>query len=160
MSENRTVLRGRDALRDALALLIDQAHRSVALCAPTLPPELFNTVAFSRALASFAARHRQNQARILLGDVAQAMRDNDRVVGLARRLSDTVGVREFSEDDRGVRELLLLVDQRAFIQLTDPDETQALACDGGGPLVAETYARLDAMWQRSLPIGAIQPVGL
>jgi len=159
-SPQRALVRGRDAIRDALAPLVDRALHEVVLFAPQLPPELFNTVAFSRALASFAARHQRNRGRILLDDVQQALKDNDRVVALARRLSDTISVRQVADDDRRHSDIFLLVDQAAYLQQQDAVLAEAILDTRGGPATAELAQRFNAMWERSEPISALHPVGL
>lgn len=159
-SARRTLLRGSDAVRDALAPLVDRAMHDIALFAAQLPAELFNTVAFSRALASFAARHTRNRARLLFDQVDQALQDNDRLVALARRLSDTLSVRQVSEDDRGHREIILLIDHAACIQQHDFARAEAIMDARGGAAIAELAQRFDAMWERSEPISAMHPLGL
>lgn len=159
-SPQRTLVRGSDAVRNVLAPLVDRAQHDIALLAPQLPPTLFNTVAFARAFASFAARHRRNRGRVLLDDVQQALRDNDRLVELARRLSDTLSIRQVGEDDRGNRDILLIVDHSAYLQQHDLAHMEAIVDTRGGPPIAEVMQRFDVMWERSEPLAALNPIGL
>ena len=158
-SPRRALLRGSEAVRDALPTLVDRAVRELALFAPHLPAGLFNTMAFSRALASFAARQRQNRVRLLVEDAQQALRDNDRVIALARRLSDTLLIRRVAEDDRGNRGVFLLADHAAYLQQHDLDAAEAILDTRGGPPLAELLQRFDEMWERSEPV-ALTPLGL
>ncbi|HSD97496.1 MAG TPA: hypothetical protein VLB06_10185, partial [Sulfuricaulis sp.] len=80
----RRVIRGRDDVADFLAGLAESATREIVIFAPQIDGALFNTPRFARALASFAARHRNNLARIVVEDTEQVLRDNDRLVGLCR----------------------------------------------------------------------------
>lgn len=154
------LVRGVEAVRDLLGPLIDRAQHEVALFAPQLPAELFNTVAFIRAFASFAARHRRNRGRLLLGDAPQALRDNDRLVALARRLSDAILVRQVAENDRGDRDIVLLVDHSAYLQQQDSARVEAVLDTRGGPAIAKLVDRFEAMWDRSEPVAEWYPTGL
>src|SRR3989344_8165804 len=76
----RRIIRDRSETGDFLAMLAENATREIVVFAPRLDGAFFNNSRFARALASFAARHRQNLARIVVEDVDQALRDNHRLV--------------------------------------------------------------------------------
>ena len=156
----RRVLKDRDSIREQLALLAAEARSEISLFAPQLDGQLFNTGHLSRALASFAARQRHGQIRILVEDIAVLLRDNDRLVGLRRRLSDFIAIRQVSEEHLGMREMFLVVDHRRYLHqpdITTPESILDTQDSHGAVMLA---SRFEQWWQRSEPITQLHTVGL
>jgi hypothetical protein len=154
------VVRGRDAIRDQIASLIETGQREIGVCAPQLDPHLFNTPRLHRSLAGFVARHRHNRVRLLVEDAGQAVRDNDRIVDLARRLSNFLDVRQFGEQHRGIRELFVLIDHAGYLHQQDLTRLEAVSDAHGVRLAAELRRRFQEMWDRSEPIPELHTAGL
>jgi len=154
------IARGEQAIAEHIAALAEHASHEFDVFAPQLDPRWFDTGRLHRALASFAARHRHNRARILVEDAAQAVRDNNRVVELARRLSDFVEIRQVAESDRGLRELFVLADRNAMLHQQDVTRIEALVETGGQRAGVELRLRFKSMWDRSEPIPEIRTAGL
>ncbi len=156
----RRVLKDRELIRDQLAILVEDARSEISLFAPQLDGQLFNTGRLSRALASFAARQRHGQVRILVEDTAILMRDNDRLVGLRRRLSDFVAIHQVGEEHRGMREMFLVVDHRRYLHqqdITTPELILDIQDSHGATMLAN---RFEQWWQRSEPITELHTTGL
>src|SRR3989344_6527834 len=123
----RRVIRERDEVGDFLAVLAESATREIVIFAPQIDGVLFNTPRFARALASFAARHRNNLARIVVEDAEQALRDNDRLVGLCRRLSDFIHMHQVSDEHIGIREMFIVVDHRSYLYQEDTSKHECIS---------------------------------
>lgn len=156
----RRAVRGAEAVQAAALSLLAQARRAVVIYAPVLPPAPFNSTALSRALAVFARGHRHNLVRLLVEDAQQALRDNDRLVGVTRRLGDAVKWREVAAEDRGGGELFVVTDGSACLYLPDRLRTDGEWVNGPDPLPIDLQARFEKLWERSQPAMALNPVGL
>jgi hypothetical protein len=154
------ILRERGEIAAQIATLVSQARREIALFAPELEPALFNTAALDHALAGFAIAHRHNRARLLVEDTQQAVRDNPRLVELARRLSEFVELRQVGEAHRGRRELFVLVDRTGYLYQRELARPECQLDLHGRREAIELAQRFQEMWDRSEPIATIRTAGL
>ena len=156
----RRIIRDRAEVSDFLTRLAENATREIVIFAPRLDGAYFNNSRFARALASFAARHRQNLARIVIEDAEQAIRDNDRLVGLCRRLSDFIHMQQVAEEHLGMREMFIVVDHRGYLHQKDLDNPDCVAHPHDGHEAVLLARRFSELWDRSEPIIALRAAGL
>jgi hypothetical protein len=156
----RRIIRDRTEVSDFLALLAENATREIAIFAPRLDGAYFNSSRFARALASFAARHRQNLARIVVEDTEQTLRDNDRLVGLCRRLSDFIHMHRVAEEHLGIREMFVVVDHRGYLHQQDTDKPDCVTHPHDSHEAVLLARRFNELWDRSEPIVALRAAGL
>ncbi|MHB8742525.1 MAG: DUF7931 domain-containing protein [Sulfuricaulis sp.] len=156
----RRIIRGRSEVSEFLASLVENATREIVILAPQLDASLFNTTRFARAVASFAARHRHNLARIIIQDTEQALRDNDRLVGLCRRLSDFLHMHQVSEEHIGIREMFVVVDHRGYLHQEDIVKPECVADSRDVRQAVLLARRFDEMWDRSEAIISLRASGL
>jgi hypothetical protein len=156
----RRIIRDRIEVGDFLALLAENATREIVIFAPRLDGAYFNSSRFARALASFAARHRQNLARIVVEDTDQSLRDNDRLVGLCRRLSDFIHMHRVAEEHLGIREMFVVVDHRGYLHQQDTDKPDCVTHPHDSHEAVLLTRRFNELWDRSEPIVALRATGL
>jgi hypothetical protein len=156
----RRIIRGRDEVGDFLAVLAESATREIVIFAPQIDGVLFNTPRFARALASFAARHRNNLARIVVEDAEQALRDNDRLIGLCRRLSDFIHMHQVSDEHIGIREMFLVIDHRGYLHQQDIAKPDCVADSHNVHDAVLLARRFNELWDRSEPILYLRSTGL
>lgn len=156
----RRIIRDRTEVGDFLAQLAENATREIVIFAPRLDGAFFNNSRFARALASFAARHRQNLARIVVEDTDQALRDNDRLVGLCRRLSDFIHMHRVAEEHLGIREMFVVVDHRGYLYQQDSDKPDCVTHPHDSHEAVLLTRRFNELWDRSEPIVALRASGL
>ncbi len=157
---SRRIIRDRLEVSDFLAMLAENATREILIFAPRLEGAFFNTSRFARALASFAARHRQNLARIVVEDTEQAIRDNDRLVGLCQRLSDFIHMQRVAEEHLGMSEMFIVVDHHAYLHQSDIAKPDCVAHPHDGHQAVLLVRRFNELWDRSEPIVALRAAGL
>lgn len=150
---------GHDALAQAVAALLQSARREVRLFAPYIEPAVFHTSIVTGAIAKFAAQHARNHVSVLVEDVAQVTRDNGRIIELARRLADGVELREVEDNDRGARDLFLLIDHAAFLVLEDVGRSDGIVSTRAPQELAQLIGRFDDAWERATPV-ALRTLGL
>ncbi len=156
----RAVIRGRDEIRDHIAALVERAGREVAVFAPQYDAFYFNTARLADALARFAARHRQNRARVLVEDTEQLLRDNERVVELIRRFSDAIELRQLDEQDVGLRELWVCTDHNGYLQQLDVAKPECVVDFNNRQEAAALVRRFDEVWNRGVPLPGVRTLGL
>ena len=156
----RRILKNRDEVREYLAELAESATREIMIFAPRLDGDLFNSARFARALASFAARHRHNHARIVVEDTEQALRDNDRVVELCRRLSDFIHLHQVGEEHLGIRERFVVVDHRGYLRQQDLEKPDTIAHPRDTREAVLLVRRFNELWDRSEAIASLRTSGL
>lgn len=155
-----SVLKERDGIRDAIATLIGLARREIIVFAPQMDAHFFNNSQLARSLASFAARHHHNLARILVEDTSQVLRDNDRIVALCRRLAEFIQMRQVAEEHLGFREMFVIVDGASYLHQPDVTEYECVVEPGGRQRTVELRQRFQQMWDRSEPTLGLNTAGL
>lgn len=152
------VLRDRAGMSEFITQLAEGAQREIVAFAPQLDPTLFDSVSFVRALARFAARHRHNRARILVEDAAQAIRDNDNLISLCRKLGEYIQLRRVDEAHIGLRELFVVADRRSYLHQEDLARLECVADPAGKQAAVRLALRFEQMWDRShVPEGLHTP---
>ena len=153
-------LHSRLEAHDLMADMMAPARRRIAIFAPVLDASLFNTSRVTQALASFAAAHRHNLARLLVENSAQVIHDNGRIIELCRRLSDFIKMRQVDEDHAGLREMFVIIDDHAYLHQRDIDNPDFLAAVNTRRHARPLIMRYERMWDRSHSIPSILTVGL
>lgn len=159
-STGPVVLKSREDIRDAVAALIGLARRDIVVFTPQMESFFFNSSQLGQMFASFAARHRSNRARLLVEDAAQVLRDNDRIIGVCRRFSEFIQLRQVGDEHRGLREMFIVVDGVSYIHQPDSTEHECIVEPSGRRHCAEAQRRFDTMWDRSEPLTGLYIAGL
>ena len=154
------IIRKRDEVSDFLDVLAENATREIVIFAQQMDGALFNTPRLARALASFAARHRNNLVRIVVEDTQQALRDNDRIVGLCRRLSDIIHLHQVSEEHLGIREMFFVIDRRGYLHQQDITRPDYLSNPDNAHDAVLLARRFNEIWDRSESIPSLRSTGL
>lgn len=155
-----SVLKSREDTRDAIAALIGLARRDIVVFAPQMEAFFFNGAQLGGMFASFAAKHQHNRARILVEDAAQVLRDNDRLVGLCRRFSEFIQLRQVGEEHRGYREMFLIVDGVSYLHQPDITEPECVVEPAGRKYCVDVKRRFELMWERSETLPGLHTAGL
>ncbi len=156
----RILLRHREAVRDHVATIVETARREIIIFSPQLDPYYFSNPRVTRALAGFAAGHRQNRARILIEDGIQAVRDNDRLVELSRCMSEFVEIRQVGEQHRGIREMFVVVDRASSLHQEDTTRTEVGLRMQDRSAAGLLQLRFQELWDHSEPVTEIRTAGL
>lgn len=154
------VLRNRGAVGEQVAALAALAHREIVIFAPRLDPQIFNTTAITDCFTHFVARDHHNFIHVLVEDAGQAVHDNDRLVGLCRRLSDFVKMRRVDEPHLGLNEMFMVADHQAYVHQLDLARPECVASNADRRMAAQLALRFGEMWERSHPIPTIHVLGL
>jgi hypothetical protein len=159
-SEKTTVIRGPEAMHEALCKLVAAAQSHIQVCAPMFEPKLFNTGQVTDALVRFITRHRQNRLDLMVEDSRQVLRENARLIGLLQKLSDFAELRELGEEDRGQHDLFVCVDRRHYLHQLDVSHPECVLADGDRQNALLLTHRFNAGWARAAPVAVSRTLGL
>lgn len=160
LTDGRQIVKNREQARDGVAALIRKARRRICVFAPVLDGYFYNTSEIANILSLFSARNRNNLARFLVEDGAQAVHDNIRIVQLCRRLSDFVKMRRVCEDHRGIKEIFIVIDDASYMHQQDITKPAWLFHVNARHEAMRLSRRFEEMWQHSLSLPDINTVGL
>lgn len=142
----------RDDLRAAVVDLISVARREILLCSPALDPALFNRAVVTDALSHFITRQARGRIRVVVEDTEQMLQSCVRLVELARRFSDILLILRLGEPQRGLTEMLMVVDSASCLQQPDTAVIDA-TLDLNAPQRAITLAhRFEKIWANCDPV--------
>ena len=150
----------RDAIRDRIASIAESARRDLVVFAPQMDAHFFNGASFSQALRAFAISQRYNRARLLVEDAEQTLRDNDRLIGLCRRLSESLQLRQVGEEHVGLREMFIVADRASYLYQPDVTAPECVVEPAGRKNAVKLIQRFEIMWDRSEPLPGFQTAGL
>ncbi len=117
-SEAIQQLAGLETLRQAALGILAQAQREVLITSIDLEMPRYDNDAFIDQLSLFARSSRHTVTRILIGTPQLAVRESHRLVGLARRLSSLIEVRQIHENDLDELESWIIADSVGVLRCT------------------------------------------
>lgn len=149
-----------EEVRDFLVTLLQQARRKISVFAPTLEGDLFNTSRVISMLASFTASHRGNLVRFLVEDADQSLHQNARVVGLCRQFGDFIKMHQVDEDNTGLQEQFVIVDDCGYLHQPHLDRPEFHASTDDRSKTRQFAIRYERMWERSQSMPGVHTLGL
>jgi hypothetical protein len=121
--DNVTVLKNNDEFIDAAIQIIAQCSRYLRIRSAQLDPDLFNNSQINEALSAFARRSRYSEVHILLDYPNRLMQFDHASLGIIRRLSQKVIVKEFYDEPLEERATTIISDNRGvLIKYPDKDK--------------------------------------
>jgi len=147
----RRVVTTFEEVHESTVAIASAAERSITILTPDLEPRLYEQDDFLEAIKRLVLARSYSRVRVLVTDPARAVRTGNLFVGLARRLSTYIEIRNLREDYRGkMNDAFIIADEKAVLYRSD-----GRACEGlmgtVEPLIARKH--LDAFeqpWQDSV----------
>lgn len=137
---------GAAGFADTSLLVIGSARFEIVLATVDLDRRLYGGEVLVDRLRSFILQHRRARLRVLVHDPAGAVRNCVRLVEFSRLLSSRIEVRQMPASKRGLREEMLIADDRALLYRGSPDQDEAKFYSQA-PLVARSHLRaFDLAW--------------
>ncbi|WP_263141971.1 histone acetyltransferase HPA2 [Pseudomonas sp. RIT-PI-AD] len=141
--------RPEEARAHGLALL-QQAQRSLCLYTPDLEPWLYHHSSVQEACTRFLIAHPRNRLRILLRDATRAVKEGNRLLNLARRLSSNCHIRKLNPDYPNDEAAYLLADDRGLLLRPEPDAYAGYALYNDPGRVRLRQTAFDQAWDNSI----------
>ena len=133
----------------ALAML-QQAQRSLCIYSADLDPWLYHHSSIQEACTRFLLASPQNRLRILVKDISRAVKQGHRLLGLSRRLSSNLHIRQLHPDYPNEEVAFLLADDRGLLLRPEPEQFAGYALYQDPARVRLRQAQFDQAWQTSI----------
>ena len=145
----RWVLSSFEESRAAVAEIASVAKRWISIYTPDLEPGIYDHDDFLEVAKRLVLAKRYARIRVLIADPARAVRNGNRLVGLARRLNSYIEFRNVHPDYREHREAFIIADDIALLYRVEAGRWEGIA-DTYEPPVAHRYLGLfDEIWNAS-----------
>jgi hypothetical protein len=151
---------GREALKENVALAVESARHAIAIYSPRLDPTHFNQSRVIDALGKFCAGGRPNKVRILVDRGGETIRNNGRISGLARRMSDFIDIRQLSEGSGAPSDMFVVIDRDAYLRQPDSEKAECIVDFSTSHEAGALSKRFEQMWEQSEPIAGLHVLGL
>jgi hypothetical protein len=151
---------GRDEMTVAIADAIGKTSRKLAIYAPSLNPAFFSSTSGIEALTAFCTASPQNRVRFLVEQGDRTIRENGRLVNLARRISDLIEIRQIGEETAATAEMFMIFDTHGYLHQADSEKAQCVVDPDDSTRAGAFSNRFDRMWERSVVINGLHVLGL
>ncbi len=133
----------------ALAML-QQAQRSLCIYSADLDPWLYHHSSIQQACTRFLLASPNNRLRILVKDISRAVKQGHRLLGLSRRLSSNLHIRQLHPDYPSEEVAFLLADDCGLLLRPEPEQFAGYALYQDPARVRLRQAQFDQAWQTSI----------
>ena len=145
----RKVLTSSDEVRDAAAAIAASAKRSLAIFTHDLEPQVYDQDAFLEPIKHLVLGKSFARVRVLLVDPGRAIKDGNRFVNMARRLSSYIEFRNVREDYRDNPAAFCIADDVALMYRLQASRWDGIV-DMQAPTIARKYLNFfDEIWHAS-----------
>ena len=149
----RAILSSLDEYRVAVAELAKRAHRSLSIYTPNLEPELYDQDIFLEPLKRLVLARGHARLRVLISDPARVMREGNRFMQMARRLTGFIELRNVPPEFRDNPAAFMIADTTAIAYRQQRTRWDGIVDYNDQQVVKRYLAYFDEIWAVSL----IQP---
>ena len=149
-SGTRTILTTMPEVRESSLKVAKSAQRLLSIFTQDLEPLIYGEEPFLEAIKRLVLARSYAKVRVLLADPSRAMVDNNRFLGLARRLTSCIDLRSMSADHAAGAGAFIIADDKALVYRLQADRWDGIA-DMNDPSVVRKYLNFfDEVWQTSM----------
>ena len=127
ISDLEIELTSRGETQHATELMAAQAQASIEIFSRDLDPFLYDREPFLEALSGLCQRNRKARIRCLVQNPTAPVKNNHRMIELARRLSSSIELRYPHTDYRHYNEAFLVADECGLIHRSLADQFEGTA---------------------------------
>jgi len=145
----RNILTTLEEVRAQVTAVADVAQRTLAIYTPDLEPQLYDQDPFLEAVKRLVLARRYARVRVLIADPGRAMRDGNRFLSMARRLTSYIDLRNVAKELRDNPAAFIIADEKAIVYRQHASRWDSIA-DLNDPIIARRYlAYFDEVWHAS-----------
>lgn len=148
-----SILSNLDECRAAVAELATRAKRSLAIYTPDLEPQIYDHDAFLEPVKRLVLARSHARLRVLISDPGRVVRDGNRFMMMARRLTSYIDLRNVAPEYRSNPCAFIIADDRAIVYRQQCTRWEGLAEFNDTVVVHRYLAYFNEVWAGSL----IQP---
>ena len=149
----RAILSSLDEYRVAVAELAKRANRTLSIYTPNLEPELYDQDMFLEPLKRLVLARGHARLRVLISDPARVMREGNRFMQMARRLTSFIELRNVPPEFRDNPAAFIIADSSAIAYRQQRTRWDGMVDYNDQQVVKRYLAYFDEVWAVSL----IQP---
>ncbi len=149
ISGERRVLTSSDEVRDAVAAIATVAQRSLAIFTHDLEPQIYDQDAFLEPIKRLVLGKSFARVRVLLVDPSRAIKDGNRFVNMARRLSSYIEFRNVREDYRDNPAAFCIADESALMYRLQATRWDGIVDMHDGGIARKYLNFFDEIWHAS-----------
>jgi hypothetical protein len=124
-----------------------QARRTLAIYTQDLEPLLYDHEPFLEAIKRLVLARSHARVRVLIADPMRAIRDGNRFVAMARRLTSYIDLRNVPKDLRNNPAAFLVADNNASVYRPNAASWEGIAAMADLASAARHLAYFDAIWK-------------
>jgi len=148
---SRSILTTLDEVRAAVVKVAATARRNLCIYTPDLEPQLYDQHAFLEAIKRLVLGRSYAHVRVLISEPARTIREGNRFLAMARRLTTYIDLRNVHADLRNNAAAFLIADDHALVYRLQATRWDGMA-DMSDTAVARKYrAYFDEVWHASEP---------
>lgn len=149
-ASTRTILSTMPEVRESSLRVAKSAQRLLSIFTQDLEPLIYGEEPFLEAVKRLVLARSYAKVRVLLADPSRAMIDNNRFLGLARRLTSCIDLRAMGADYAAGAGAFIIADDKALVYRLQADRWDGIA-DMNDPAVVRKYLNFfDEVWQTSM----------
>jgi hypothetical protein len=149
----RNIVSTLDEYRTAVAEIAKRANRSLAIYTPDLEPQLYDQDLFLEPLKRLVLARSHARLRVLISDPARVMREGNRFMQMARRLTSYIELRNVPPEFRNNPAAFIIADGAAIAYRQQCSRWDGIVEFNDQQVVKRHLAYFDEVWAVSL----IQP---
>jgi len=142
----RTILATMPEVREASLKVAKSAQRLLTIFTLDLEPMIYGEEPFLEAIKRLVLARSYAKVRVLLADPSRALVDNNKFLGLARRLTSCIDLRTMSPDYPASAGAFIIADDKALVYRLQTASWDGIA-DMNDPVVVRRYLTFfDEVW--------------
>jgi hypothetical protein len=149
----RSILSTLDEYRAAVAEIAKRANRSMSIYTPNLEPLIYDQDMFLEPLKRLVLARGHARLRVLISDPARVVREGNRFMQMARRLTSFIELRNVPPEFRDSPASFIIADASAIAYRQDSEKWEGIVEFNDQQIVKRYLAHFDEVWAVSL----IQP---
>jgi hypothetical protein len=149
----RSILSTLDEYRAAVAEIAKRANRSLSIYTPNLEPLIYDQDMFLEPLKRLVLARGHARLRVLISDPARVMREGNRFMQMARRLTSFIELRNVPPEFRNNPAAFIIADASAIAYRQQCSRWDGIVEFNDQQVVKRYLAHFDEVWAVSL----IQP---
>jgi hypothetical protein len=149
----RSILSTLDEYRSAVAEIAKRANRSMSIYTPNLEPLIYDQDMFLEPLKRLVLARGHARLRVLISDPARVVREGNRFMQMARRLTSFIELRNVPPEFRDNPAAFIIADASAIAYRQQCSKWEGIVEFNDQQIVKRYLAYFDEVWAVSL----IQP---
>ena len=151
VAPSRTILTTIDEVRQAVVKVAGTARRNVCIYTPDLEPQLYDQHGFLEVVKRLVLGRSYARVRVLISEPARTIREGNRFLAMARRLTTYIDLRNVHADLRNNASAFLIADDHALVYRLQSTRWDGMS-DMNDTAVARKYrSYFDEVWHASEP---------